>query len=115
MIDYQKLLTILIEAGALISSLAAIVAAVIMFKVRKRFGTGIIASGFKNIAFGVFFIAIGILLDAFESYVQISGFSQAQQYITIIIGAKFFFFVIGTYIIVIGSKRTGDKLESITK
>ncbi len=115
MIDYQKLLTILIEAGALISSFAAVVAAVIMFKVTKRFGTGIIASGFKNIAFGVFFIAIGILLDAFESYMQISGFSQVEQYITIIIGAKFFFFVIGTYIIVIGSKRTGDKLESITK
>lgn len=115
MIDSQKLLTILIEAGALISSFAAVVAAVIMFKVRKKFGTGIIASGFKNIAFGVFFIALGILLDALESYVQISGFSQIEQYITVVIGAKFFFFVIGTYIIVIGSKRTGDKLESITK
>lgn len=115
MIDYQKLLTILIEAGALISSFAAVVAAVIMFRVRKHFGTGIIANGFRNIALGVFFIALGILLDALESYVQISAFSQIQQYLTLIIGAKFFFFVIGTYIIVIGSKRTGDKLESITK
>lgn len=115
MIDYQKLLTILIEAGALISSFAAVVAAVIMFKVRKKFGTGILASGFRNIAFGVFFIALGILLDAFESYVQISGFSEVQKYLTVIIGAKFFFFVIGTYIIVIGSKKTGDKLESLTQ
>lgn len=115
MIDFQKLLTILIEAGALVSSLAAIVAAIIMFKVRKKFGTGIIANGFKNIAFGVFFIALGILLDALESYMQISAFSEVQQYLTLIIGAKFIFFVIGTYIIVIGSKKTGDKLESVTK
>ncbi len=115
MIDFDKLLTILIEAGALIAGLAGIVAAVIMTKVTKKFGTGIIANGFKNISSGVLFIAIGILLDAAESYLQLSSYDQLKQFITPVVLAKFLFFVIGTYIIVIGSKRTGDKLEAITK
>jgi hypothetical protein len=59
MLDLTKLLTIIIEAGAFISAFAAIVAAVIMLKVTKKFGTGILSSGFRAISFGVFFIALG--------------------------------------------------------
>jgi hypothetical protein len=115
MIDITKLLTIAIEAGAFISTMAALVAAMIMLRVTRKFGTGILASGFKAISFGVLFIALGIMVDAVESYLQIEGFTGFGQFITIILVIKLVLFVIGTYIIVIGSKRTGDKLESLTK
>lgn len=115
MIDLPKLLTIIIEAGALISAFAAIVAAVIMSRVTKKFGTGILASGFKSISLGVFFIALGILVDAIETYLSSANFAPIQQFITIILLIKLFLFVVGTYIIVIGSKKTGDKLESLTQ
>ncbi len=115
MIDTTKLLTIAIEAGALISALAAIVAAVIMLGVTKKFGTGILASGFKSISFGVLFIAVGILVDAIQSYLQVMALSSLEQVITILLLIKLTLYVIGTYIIVIGSKKTGDKLESLTK
>ena len=112
MIDSHKLLTIVIEAGSLISAMAAIVAGVLMFQVTKKFGTGILASGFKSISFGVFFIAVAILIDAAQSYVQLADMFELATILTIV---KEILFVIGTYIIVIGSKKTGDKLESLTK
>lgn len=115
MFDLTKLLTIIIQAGALISAFAAIVAAVIMSRVTKKFGTGILASGFKSISIGVFFIALGILVDAIETYLQSANFAPIEQFITVIILIKLLLFVVGTYIIVIGSKKTGDKLESLTQ
>lgn len=112
MIDSQRLLTIIIEAGSFISAMAAIVAGVIMIQVTKKFGTGILASGFKSISIGVLFIAVGIFIDAAQSYVQIS--SGMLEIATVLIIMKEILFIIGTYIIVIGSKKTGDKLESLT-
>jgi hypothetical protein len=110
MIDSTRLLTIVIEAGSLISAFAAIVAGVIMAQVTKKFGTGILASGFKSISVGVFFIAGGILIDAIESYLQISN----VPVLTAALVLKELLFVVGTYTIVIGSKKTGDKIESLT-
>jgi hypothetical protein len=55
------------------------------------------------------------MVDAIESYLQIEGFTGIGQFITIILIIKLVLFVIGTYIIVIGSKKTGDNLESLTK
>jgi hypothetical protein len=115
MIDTTKLLTIAIEAGAFISTMAALVAAIIMLRVTRKFGTGILASGFRSISFGVLFIALGILIDAVQSYLQVQDFAGLQHFVTIILLVKLVLYVIGTYIIVIGSKRTGDKLESLTK
>lgn len=113
MVDISKILTIAIEAGALISAFAAIVAAVIMSRVTKKFGTGILANGFKTISLGVLFIAVGILVDAMQIYFQIANFAPIEQFITILIAVKLALFVIGTYVIVIGSKKTGDQLESL--
>ena len=114
MLDTQKLLTIFIEGSSFISVLASVAAGIIMVGVTKKFGTGILANGFKSIAIGVFFIAVGILIDAVESYSQVSGIINTDlTYILLL--AKAPFFILGTYIIVIGSKRTGDKLESLTK
>lgn len=115
MVDVNNLFTIIIEAVALMAGFAAIVAAVIMSRVTKKFGTGILASGFKTISVGVFFIALGILVDAVESYLQSANFAPIEQFITILLLVKLALFVIGTYIIVIGSKKTGDKLESLTQ
>jgi len=115
MIDTTKLLTILVEAGSFISSFAAIAAGFVMASVTKKFGTGILASGFKTNSIGIFFIATGILIDSVNSYMQLSGFSLNPMITSAVLLAKEALFVIGTYIIVIGSKKTGDKLESLTK
>ena len=115
MIDTSKLLVIIIEAGAFISTMAALVAAVIMLRVTRKFGTGILASGFKSISIGVLFIALGLMVDAVQSYLQVEGFTGIQQFITIILIIKLVLYVIGTYAIVIGSKRIGDNFQSLTK
>ncbi len=112
MIDSERLLSIIIQAGSFISAMAAIVASVIMIQVTKKFGTGILASGFRSISVGVLFIALAIFIDAAQSYAQIS--SGMLEIITVLIIIKEILFIIGTYIIVIGSKKTGDKLESLT-
>lgn len=115
MIDTTKLLTVLVEAGSFIAAFAAIAAGFVMASVTKKFGTGILATGFKTNSIGIFFIAGGILLDAALSYLQLSGIFSNQLILTILLIIKEVLFVVGTYIIVIGSKKTGDKLESLTK
>ena len=110
------LLTIAIQAGSFIAAFAAIAAGVLMFSVTKKFGTGILASGFKRISIGVLLIAGGIIVDAVQSYIVQASFISDLQTITFaIILVKDVLFVLGTYTIVIGSKSTGDKLENLTK
>lgn len=109
--EVDKLLTIVLQGGSFIAAFAALAAAVIMLQVTKKFGTGILASGFKSISLGVLFIAFGIIIDAVNTYLQISN----NILVTAVLVAKEACFVVGTYIIVIGSKKTGDKLESLTK
>jgi len=113
MLDTQRLLTIFIEAGSIVSVLASIAGVLIMVKVTKKFGTGILATGFKSIAVGILFIAAGIFLDAIESYMEISIPIGKFNELLLILKAPLF--IIGTYIIVIGIKKTGDHLESLTK
>lgn len=107
----SQLITVFTQAGSFIAAFAAIAAGVIMFSVTKKFGTGILASGFKTISIGVILIAIGIIIDAVSSYLQLSSSIIS----VVILMLKEIFFVIGTYIIVIGSKKTGDQLESLTQ
>ncbi|MDP3987808.1 MAG: hypothetical protein Q8P80_01550 [Candidatus Levybacteria bacterium] len=109
--DESKLLSIIIQSGSFIAAFAAITAGIVMSSVTKKFGTGILASGFKTISIGVMFIAAGIILDAIISYIQIQNNTAAAAILIL----KELLFVAGTYIIVIGSKNTGDKLESLTK
>lgn len=116
-IDTQRLLTVIVEAGSFMAAFAAIAAGVVMAQVTKKFGTGILASGFKTNSWGVVFIALGIITDAVNSYLVVSGYNAFIPRVATIglLLAKEAFFVIGTYIIVIGSKKTGDKLESLMK
>jgi hypothetical protein len=110
------LLTILIQAGSFIAAFAAITAGVLMFSVTKKFGTGILASGFKRISIGVLLIAVGIIIDSVQSYLLQSPLLSDNQTLTVgIILSKDILFILGTFIIVIGTKSTGDKLESLTK
>lgn len=117
MIDTQRLLTIIVEAGSFVAAFAAIAAGIVMAEVTKKFGTGIMASGFKTNSMGVLFIALGIIIDAVSSYLVVSGYSSLLPAFAPIglLLAKEICFVVGTYIIVIGSKKTGDKLESLMK
>src|ERR1035437_4773796 len=112
--DVQKLLMIIIEAGSFISALASVAAGLIMANVTKKFGTGILANGFKTISIGVLFIAGAIIIDAVESYLEVAS-PPVTPVNMILLLVKAPFFLIGTYLIVIGSKKTGDKLESLTK
>lgn len=117
MIDYQKLTLIFIQSGSFISAFAAITAGIVMATITKKFRTGVLASGFKINAIGVSIIALGILIDAVQSYIQFGGYSLVipQSLTILLICVKYLFFIIGTYAIVIGSKRIGDRLEHITK
>lgn len=112
MIDSARLFTIIVEGIAFVAAFAAVAAAVIMYQVTKKFGSGILASGFKNIASGVLFIALGMIIDALNSYFLLF---TSNIYSAMIFMVKGVCFVIGTYIIVVGSKNTADRLETLTK
>ena len=112
MVDTARFLTILVEGITFIAAFAAVTGAVIMYQLTRKFGSGIIASGFKSISSGVLFIALGIIIDAFNSYFLLATNNVYSVLIFLIKGACF---VVGTYIIVIGSKRTADRLESFTQ
>lgn len=111
MVDTTNLLNVISQAGAFIAAFAAITAGVLMLSLTKKFGSGVLSSGFKIIAMGVFVIAAGITIDAIGVYVQTS----ANITWPVLILVKEFLFIIGTYTIVIGSKRIIDKLESLVK
>lgn len=106
--DVDKFLIIIIQGGSFIAAFAAVSAGVVMANITKKFGMGLLASGFKSISIGVFFIAAGIIADAVQSYAMFSIDSLAI--LTAILAVKEILFVIGTYVIVIGSKKTGDNL-----
>lgn len=110
--DSVQFLTILVNGISFIAAFAAIAAAVIMYQVTKKFGSGILARGFRTIGTGVLFIALGIIIDAINSYLQISYSNVFTVGVFLIKGICF---VVGTYTIVIGSKKTIDKLENLTK
>jgi len=110
--DYTRLLPILIEAASFISAFAAIAAAIIMARFIRKFVTGILAMGFRTIGIGVFILALGIIIDAVEIYIQSL---QVPTTLNILLIIRQIFFVLGAYIIVIGSKNMGDKLETLSK
>src|SRR3989344_5978495 len=110
--DFSKLLPILVEAASFISAFAAIAAAIIMARFIRKFVTGILATGFKTIGIGVFILALAIIVDAVEMYMQAL---QNPSRISMLLVARQALFVIGTYIIVIASKNMGDKLQSLSK
>lgn len=107
-----QFLTIIVNGISFVAAFAALAAAVIMYQVTKKFGSGILAHGFQTIATGVLFLALGIIIDAVNSYFQISYSNVYSVGVFLIKGVCF---VVGTYIIVIGSKKTADRLESLTK
>lgn len=112
MIDLTRLLPVLVEAASFISAFAAIAASIIMAKFLKKFVTGILARGFKTIGIGIFIVALGIIIDAVEIYIQALNNTAT---LSILLVVRQILFVIGTYIIVIGSKNMGDKLEELSK
>ncbi len=117
MIDTGRLINILIESGGFIAAFAALSAGIVMASLTKKFGSGILADGFKKNAIGVVCIGLGIVVDALNSYLQINSFyAYLPGFMPVVIlVVKELFFVLGTYIIVIGSKKTGDNIERLTK
>jgi len=112
MIDYQTLLPLLIETASFISAFAAIATGIIMAKFIRKFVTGILAMGFKTIAIGIFVVAAGIIIDAIAISVQ--AINDPKE-LSILLILRQIFFVVGTYIIVVGSKTMGDRLETLSK
>ena len=109
--DTNKLLLVIVEGGSFVAAFAGIAAGFIMANVTKKFGSGILAAGFKNISIGVILIALGIVVDTIQAYIQLNSLPLP----ILLLFIKEVLFVVGTYIIVIGSKKTGDKLESLTQ
>jgi hypothetical protein len=110
--DFSRLMPVLIEAASFTAAFAAITAAIIMARFVRKFVTGILATGFRTIGIGIFILALGIIIDALEIYIQASISPSAVNFLQI---ARQVFFIVGTYIIVIGSKNMGDKLEMLSK
>jgi hypothetical protein len=108
--DFTKVVPILIEAASFIAAFAGIFAAVTMARFIRRFVTGILAIGFKTIGIGIFVLALAIVIDAVNLYFQ----AAENVEISFLLIVRQIFFVIGTYIIVIGSKNMGDKLEQLS-
>lgn len=110
--DYANLAKIFVQATSFIAAFAAIVAAVIMARVIRKFVTGILAVGFRTIGIGIFILAIAIIIDVTEDYTQmlVSPFISG-----LLLVIRQILFVIGTYTIVIGCKNMGDKLEILSK
>lgn len=102
---------LLIEAASFISAFAAIAASIIMARFIKKFVTGILAKGFRTIGIGIFVLALGIIIDAVEMYMQ----TVTTPTLSILLILKQILFIIGTYIIVIGTKNMGDKLEALSE
>lgn len=109
---FDNFFFILIQSISFISVFAGIAATIMMLKINKKFGTGILASGFKTVALGIGLVAMGIIFDAFQVYLQ-TLFNLNYSPIFIII--KELLFLIGSYTIVVGTKKTGDKLESLIR
>ena len=112
MIDYEKLLPVLMQAASFISAFAAIAAGIIMARFLKKFVTGILARGFKTIGIGIFILALAIIIDALTIYIQVLNTPTTQNILLVV---RQILFVVGTYIIVIGCKTMGDKLEELSK
>jgi hypothetical protein len=110
--DYAKLGPVLVEVASFIAAFAAIAAAIIMARFIRKFVTGILAMGFRTIGIGIFVLALGIIVDAVETYIQASNSPLSLNFLLIV---RQVFFVLGAYIVVIGSKNMGDKLESLSK
>lgn len=108
----SSLLTVLAQIASFAASFSGIAAGIIMSQVTKKFGTGILAYGFRAIAIGIIFIGAGIITDAFATYVLAFNKPVVNAILLIL---KEVFFVVGAYVIVIGSKKTADKLETLTK
>ena len=110
--DYARFGPVLIEAASFISAFAAIVAAVIMARFIRKFVTGILAVGFRTIGIGIFIVALAIIIDAIEMYIRDI---ISPTILSILLIIRQILFVLGTYIIVIGSKTMGDKLEMLSR
>lgn len=112
-LDTQKLLETILQSGSFIAAFASIAAGVMMIGVTKKFSSGVLASGFRIIAIGVFFVALGIIIDGLSSFLL---FEKAYPSLTtIILFGKDIILVTGTFIVVIGTKKTVDTLSSLTK
>lgn len=94
-----------IEIAAIVSALAGISAAIIMRRVTTHFGTGIIATGYRFTAGGVAIIGLAMFIESIIEYLQIR--------IDALILVKEILLVLGTYIIVVGTKLTADKLDNL--
>jgi len=110
--DNAKLMSFIIEAASFVAAFAGIAATIVMSRFVRKFVTGILADGFKTVSIGILFLALGIIIDAIELYTRSM---ISQSIINVILIVRQIFFVIGAYIIVIGSKNMGDKLETLSK
>ena len=107
----NPILTTIYVAVPVIAAVAAVIASILMVSIRRKFGSGILAAGFRTIAIGIFCIAAGICIAALRNALQMTD-PLITAVLTII---KYLLLVTGTFIIVTGSKNTGDKMESLTK
>lgn len=107
--NFSQFIQIMVQASGFIAAFAAITAGIIMGTLRKQFETGILAEHLKMLSIGILFLAIGIILDVFNAYIQLSNIDINLGILIL----KYLCFLIGMYIIIISVKKTSDKLKSL--
>lgn len=100
--DYTRIAPVLIEAASFIAAFAAIAAAIIIARTISKFSTENLTMGFRTVGIGIFILALGIVIDAVNTYIQPLQIPEAPSILLIV---RQMFFVIGAYIILIGSKN----------
>lgn len=107
----MNIVSLLVIGLSLLTGVVAIVVSFFMLSITKKFGQGILGSGFKRIGLGVLLITGGLLIDALLTSLQ----TLDQIVFSLLAFGKYGFFIAGTYAIYLGSKRTSDQLEAFTK
>jgi len=106
--NLTELIPILIQGIPFIAVFAGLAVVIIMYRISHKFAGGIVAEGFRYLVVGLLFITLGILLDAFSSY-----FMMNNELSLVYLISKGLLFVVGMYVIVVGSKKMSDALDTI--
>lgn len=97
----------MLSISSFFSVIVGLFAVYLMITVARKFGTGIVADGFRYVTIGVIFIVAATLFESFIRFYEIRA--------ELVRFTREVLLIIGTYAIVIGAKITADKLEDIHK
>lgn len=101
----SALIKTLLEYTVFLAPVASLFASVVCFQLTRKFGRGVLANGFQEVAVGVLFISVGLFIDALIVFSPLDiNFIRLVSKIALAGGA---------YIILIAIKGVAKGLEKI--